>query len=65
MANIPGNDRFQGRIEFSTIIEYYFGRRWFVAAMVGLVGSLLALVIISIVQSVQVRVRVRVRVRVL
>jgi hypothetical protein len=54
MANIPGNDHFQGRIEFSTIIQYYFGRTWFVAAMIGLVGSLLALVIISIIQSGQV-----------
>jgi len=54
MANIPGNENFQGRIEFSTIIEYYFGRSWFIAAMIGLVGSLMALVIISVVQSVQV-----------
>jgi len=34
--------------------QYYFGRKWFIAAMIGLVGSLMALVIISVVQSVQV-----------
>ena len=54
MANIPGNNRFQGRIEFSTIVEYYFGRAWYIAALVGLIGSLMALVVISVVQSVQV-----------
>ena len=34
MANIPGNDQFQKRVEYSTIVKYYFGRNWYIAAQV-------------------------------
>ena len=34
MANIPGNDQFQMRIEYSTIVKYYFGRNWYIASQV-------------------------------
>merc|ERR1711871_713808 len=54
MANIPGNDQFQMRIEYSTIVKYYFGRNWYIASQVGLNGALQSLNIISVVQSAQV-----------
>jgi len=54
MANIPGNEVFQDRIEYSTIVKYYFGRNWYIAAQVGLNGALQSLNIISVIQSAQI-----------
>jgi len=54
MRCIPGNEHFRDRIEYSTIMKYYFGRKWYIAAMIGLNGALQALNIISIMQSSQV-----------
>jgi len=54
MRCIPNNEHFRNRIEFSTIVRYYFGHRWYVAAQVGLNGALQSLNIISVIQSAQV-----------
>jgi len=54
MTHIPGNDKFQDRIEYSTIVRYYFGKNWYNAAQLGLNGALQSLNIISIIQSAQV-----------
>ena len=54
MRHIPGNERFRGRVEYSTIVDYYFGRTWYRAAQVGLNGALQSLNIISVIQSAQV-----------
>jgi len=54
MANIPGNEGWKSRIEYSTIVQYYFGRRWYLAAQLGLNGALQSLNIISVIQSAQV-----------
>ena len=54
MERMPGNDGFHGRAEYSTVVGYYFGRRWYFAAQVGLNGALQSLNIISVVQSAQV-----------
>jgi len=54
MSNIPGNEGFKDRIEYSTIVQYYFGRRWYIASQIGLNGALQSLNIISVIQSAQV-----------
>jgi len=54
MRNVPGNEYFRDRIEYSTIVKHYFGRSWYIAAQVGLNGALQSLNIISVVQSAQV-----------
>lgn len=54
MSRIPGNDKFQGRIEYSTVVQYYFGRGWYIAAQIGLNGALQSLNVISVIQSAQV-----------
>ena len=54
MRSIPGNENFRGRVEYSTVVGYYFGRRWYIAAQIGLNGALQALNIISVIQSAQV-----------
>ena len=46
--------REQSRAEYSTIVNHYFGRRWYVAAQVGLNGALQSLNLISVIQSAQV-----------
>ena len=54
MRMIPGNEHFRGRIEYTSIVKHYFGKRMFKAAQIGLNGALQALNIISVIQSVQV-----------
>jgi len=54
MRCIPNNEHFRNRIEFSTIVKYYFGHSWYVAAQIGLNGALQSLNIISVIQSAQV-----------
>jgi len=54
MERMPGNRGFRGRSEYSTVVFHYFGRRWYLAAQVGLNGALQSLNIISVVQSAQV-----------
>eukprot|EP00039_Didymoeca_costata_P013080 m.193963 g.193963 ORF g.193963 m.193963 type:complete len:557 (+) comp15670_c0_seq5:103-1773(+) len=54
MRRIPGNEHFRGRIEYTTIVEYYFGRTWYIASQIGLNGALQSLNIISVIQSAQV-----------
>ena len=54
MRHMPNNEEFQGRAEYSTIVDYYFGRRWYVAAQIGLNGALQSLNVISVIQSAQV-----------
>jgi hypothetical protein len=55
MRKIPGNSHFKARVEYTTIVEYYFGRAWYIASQIGLNGALMSLNIISVVQSAQVR----------
>eukprot|EP00049_Salpingoeca_infusionum_P013279 m.247901 g.247901 ORF g.247901 m.247901 type:complete len:614 (-) comp15402_c1_seq1:776-2617(-) len=54
MRKIPGNSHFRGRIEYTSIVKYYFGRKAYVAAQIGLNGALQSLNIISVIQSAQV-----------
>jgi hypothetical protein len=54
MRKIPGNEHFRGRIEFTTIVKYYFGDCAYVCAQIGLNGALQSLNIISVIQSAQV-----------
>lgn len=42
-----------GRIEFTTIVKYYFGDCAYVCAQIGLNGALQSLNIISVIQSAQ------------
>jgi hypothetical protein len=53
MRKIPGNEHFRGRIEFTTIVKYYFGDCAYVCAQIGLNGALQSLNIISVIQSAQ------------
>ena len=54
MRRIPGNEYFKARIEYTSIVEYYFGRSWYIASQIGLNGALQSLNIISVIQSAQV-----------
>lgn len=54
MRKIPGNEHFKDRLEYSSIVKYYFGHRWYVASQIGLNGALQSLNIISVIQSAQV-----------
>jgi amino acid permease len=40
-ALIPGNDKFQKRIEFANLIDFYFSKRWYYIFQVLLAGNLL------------------------
>eukprot|EP00908_Phaeocystis_cordata_P004456 Transcript_14838.p1 GENE.Transcript_14838~~Transcript_14838.p1 ORF type:complete len:611 (+),score=262.14 Transcript_14838:70-1902(+) len=54
MRHMPDNADFESRAEYSTIVHHYFGRRWYIAAQVGLNGALQSLNVISVIQSAQV-----------
>ena len=54
MERIPGNSGFKGRVEFSTIVNHYFGRNWYIASQVSLNGALMSLNIISVIMSAEV-----------
>eukprot|EP00746_Dinoflagellata_sp_MGD_P076324 gnl/MRDRNA2_/MRDRNA2_30737_c0_seq1.p1 gnl/MRDRNA2_/MRDRNA2_30737_c0~~gnl/MRDRNA2_/MRDRNA2_30737_c0_seq1.p1 ORF type:complete len:521 (-),score=65.24 gnl/MRDRNA2_/MRDRNA2_30737_c0_seq1:100-1662(-) len=54
MRKIPGNEHFKDRIEYSSIMRYYFSNRGYAAAQLGLNGALQALNIISVAQSARV-----------
>jgi hypothetical protein len=54
MRKIPGNEHFRGRLEYTSIVDYYFGRKAYVASQIGLNGALQSLNIISVIQSAQV-----------
>lgn len=54
MSYMPGNGQFDKRYEYSTIVRYYFGQGWYIAAQIGLNGALQSLNIISVIQSAQV-----------
>uniref|UniRef100_A0A7S2QLR0 Amino acid transporter transmembrane domain-containing protein n=1 Tax=Zooxanthella nutricula TaxID=1333877 RepID=A0A7S2QLR0_9DINO len=53
MRNIPGNENFRGHAEYTTIVDHFFGRRWYWTSQIGLNGALQSLNVISIVQSAQ------------
>jgi len=53
MALIPGNERFQGRIEFTSLSKYLFPRWGFYLTMLLLVLSLMAVLISSVIISAQ------------
>eukprot|EP00051_Salpingoeca_urceolata_P006736 m.89093 g.89093 ORF g.89093 m.89093 type:complete len:562 (+) comp14964_c0_seq2:148-1833(+) len=54
MRKIPRNEHFRGRIEYSSIVQYYFGRKGYIMAQIGLNGALQSLNVISVIQSAQV-----------
>ena len=54
MRKIPGNEHFRDRIEYSSIVAYFFGRKAYIAAQIGLNGALQSLNVISVIQSAQV-----------
>jgi len=51
MRKIPGNEHFSGRIEYTSIVTYYFGRKTYIASQIGLNGALQSLNIASVIQS--------------
>ncbi|KAI9204310.1 uncharacterized protein BJ171DRAFT_506959 [Polychytrium aggregatum] len=53
MQCIPGNRHFQGTIEFGTLINFYFGRRFYIVGQFFLHCSLVAAGAVSIIQAVQ------------
>jgi hypothetical protein len=53
-ALIPGNDRFQQRIEFANLIDFYFSKRWYYIFQIMLAGNLLGSNLASIRVSSQV-----------
>ena len=54
MRKIEGNEHFRDRVEYTTIVRYYFGDGWYRAAQLGLNGALQSLNIVSVIQSAQV-----------
>eukprot|EP00038_Savillea_parva_P026770 m.56106 g.56106 ORF g.56106 m.56106 type:complete len:587 (-) comp7652_c0_seq2:173-1933(-) len=54
MRRIPGNEHFRGRLEYTSIVDFYFGRVGYFASQIGLNGALQSLNIISVIQSAQV-----------
>jgi hypothetical protein len=54
MRKIPGNEHFVSRAEYTTVVNYYFGRKWYIASQIGLNGALQCLNIVSVIQSAQV-----------
>jgi len=54
MACIPGNNNFQGRIEFSTLARFFLGKRGHIIAQIFINASLQCLNIASIIISAQV-----------
>lgn len=40
-ALIPGNEKFQKRIEYANVIDYYFSKRWYYLFQLMLAGNLL------------------------
>jgi len=54
MRKIPGNEHFRDRAEYTTVVDYYFGRKWYIASQIGLNGALQCLNIVSIIQSAQI-----------
>ncbi|EDQ86967.1 uncharacterized protein MONBRDRAFT_27795 [Monosiga brevicollis MX1] len=54
MRRIPHNEHFRQRVEYTSVVKYYFGTKAYVAAQIGLSGALQSLNIISVVQSAQV-----------
>jgi len=54
MRNVPGNDHFRDRIEYTTIVKYYFGKGMYVLSQISLNGALQSLNVISVIQSAQV-----------
>ena len=51
MRNVPGNDHFQDRIEYSTTTKWFLGHRVYYMSVLSLCASLQALNILSIQQS--------------
>ena len=37
MRSIPGNEYFRNRIEYTSIVDYYFGRKAYMAAQIGMI----------------------------
>ena len=54
MRQVPGNEHFSGRIEYTSIVKHYFGQTAYVFSQIGLNGALQSLNIISVIQSAQV-----------
>jgi len=53
MSRVPGNEKFQGRIELTTLAKVYFGRLGFYITIILFVFSLQSMNIASIIESAQ------------
>jgi len=54
MACIPGNERFQGRVEFSTLVNFFFGREGLIAAQIFINAALQCANVAAIIECAQV-----------
>ena len=54
MRRIPGNEHFRDRIEYTSIVRFYFGPKAYKLSQIGLNGALQSLNIVSVIQSAQV-----------
>jgi len=53
MALVPGNNRFQGKVELTTLVKFFFPRWFFYLILFILTISLLSLIIASLIVSAQ------------
>lgn len=55
MARLPGNHKFQQRVEFATAFRKWFGKKWYIVAQVAFVLCLMSQTLASIIYTAQVR----------
>lgn len=53
MALVPGNSRFQGKVELTTLVKFFFPRWFYLIVLLILIVSLLSLIIASLIVSAQ------------
>lgn len=54
MRRIPGNQHFSDRVEYTNVVRFYFGRKWFIASQIILCCRLQVANVIAIIMSTQV-----------
>jgi len=55
IARLPGNHKFQKRVEFATAFRSWFGKKWYVVVQVAFVLCLMSQTLASIIYTAQVR----------
>lgn len=54
MQHIPGNEGFEGRAEYSSVVRAFYAKAWAVGVQVGLIGALQSINLVSVLQSAQI-----------